>query len=205
MKKMIMFLLLNTLAAGASTMAQGSGYNVGDKASDFKLKNVDGKMVSLADYKDAKGFIVVFTCNHCPYAKAYEDRITALNAKFQPIGYPVIAINPNDPTQYPEDSYENMQKRANEKGYKFPYLFDADQTVYPAYGATRTPHVYVLTRKGNELIVEYIGAIDDNYEDASKVTHSYVAEAVNALLENKKPEITSTKAIGCSIKAKMAH
>ncbi len=196
---------MGAMTGSGTAMAQGAGYNVGDKASDFRLKNVDGRMVSLADYKDAKGFIVIFTCNHCPYAKAYEDRIIALNDKFQPLGYPVIAINPNDPTQYPEDSYENMQKRATQRGYKFPYLFDADQTVYPVYGATRTPHVYVLTKKGNDLIVEYIGAIDDNYEDASKVIHSYVSEAVTALLANKTPEITSTKAIGCSIKAKMAH
>src|SRR5579863_1570684 len=101
-----------------------SGYVVGDKATDFKLKNVDGKMVSLSDYKNDKGFIVVFTCNHCPFAKAYEDRIIALNGKYASQGYPVIAINPNDPTQIEEDSYANMQARAKAKNYQFPYLLD---------------------------------------------------------------------------------
>jgi peroxiredoxin len=202
MRKMKIFFVMTALAAGFTSLGQESGYKIGDKATDFKLKNVDGRMISLSDFQNTKGFIVVFTCNHCPYAKAYEDRIIALNDKYQPKGYPVVAINPNDPVQYPEDNYENMQKRAKEKGYKFPYLVDADQTVYPAYGATRTPHVFILKREGNDLIVEYIGTIDDNFEDASKVIHPYVAEAVDALLADKMPEITTTKAIGCTIKAK---
>jgi len=185
-----------------STAALAGGYNVGDKAKDFKLKNVDGKWVSLSDYPDAKGFIVIFTCNHCPYAKAYEDRIIELNKEFAHEGYPVIAINPNDPTNYPEDSFENMQKRAEEKGYAFPYLFDSEQTVYPEYGATRTPHIYVLSKEGKDLVVEYIGAIDNNYQDASQANEHYVADAVRALLKGGKPKVTMTKAVGCSIKAK---
>src|ERR1700683_2264957 len=118
MKKLA--ILATALVALASFT--GTGYKVGDKAADFKLKNVDGKMVSMADYKDAKGFIVVFTCNHCPFAKAYEDRVIALNAKYASKGYPVIAINPNDPSQVEEDSYANMQARAKAKNYAFPYL-----------------------------------------------------------------------------------
>src|SRR3984885_560776 len=98
-----------------------TGYNVGDKAIDFKLKNVDGKIVSMADYKDAKGFIVIFTCNHCPFAKAYESRIMALDTKYKAKGYPVIAINPNDPTAVAEDNFETMQQRAKAKNYAFPY------------------------------------------------------------------------------------
>ena len=197
-------LILLTMVSGPKLFAGETGYHVGDQASDFKLKNVDGKWVSLSDYKGAKGFIVVFTCNHCPYAKAYEDRIIALNDKYAKAGYPVIAINPNDPTNYPEDSYENMQKRAREKNYQFPYLFDSEQTVYPVYGATRTPHVFVLSKNGNELTVEYIGAIDDNTQDASQVKEKYVEDAVDALLKGEKPAITTTKAIGCSIKAKQS-
>src|SRR6476620_5496600 len=104
-----------------------AGYKVGDKAADFKLKNVDGTMVSLADYKDAKGFIVVFTCNHCPYAKAYESRIMGLDKEFRSKGYPVIAINPNDPAIEPDDSYNNMGAVANKKGHPFPYLLDETQ------------------------------------------------------------------------------
>ena len=202
MKAISKMIILLTMISGANVFAGAGGYQVGDKAQDFKLMNVDGKWVSLADYKDAKGFIIVFTCNHCPYAKAYEDRIIALDRKYASSGYPVIAINPNDPVAYPEDSFENMQKRARDKGFTFPYLFDEEQTVYPQFGAVRTPHVFVLQKADGGMKVEYIGAIDDNYEDASLVTHKYVEDAVEALLAGKKPEVTTTKAIGCSIKVR---
>src|ERR1017187_7814667 len=110
-----------------SSFALESGYKTGDKAVDFKLKNVDGKMVSLADFKNSKGVVVVFTCNHCPYAKKYEDRIIALDQKYKAKGYPVVAIMPNDVDAVTEDSYDNMQKRAKEKHYGFPYLLDVSQ------------------------------------------------------------------------------
>ncbi len=197
MKKII---LLAALIYSAVFSASAQGYKVGDTATDFKLENVDGKMVSLADYPQAKGFIVIFTCNHCPYAKAYEDRIIALDKKYKPLGYPVIAINPNDPVSLPDDSYAKMQERAKEKGFTFPYLFDDGQKVYPAYGATRTPHVFVLQKTDKGNVVRYIGAIDDNYEDASAVKVPYVANAVDALLANKAVSPDFTKAIGCSIK-----
>lgn len=197
-----MMIITATIFSGNNLFAIQPPYQVGEKAADFKLKNVDGKWVSMSDYKDAKGLIIVFTCNHCPYAKAYEDRIIALDKKYASAGFPVIAINPNDPAAYPDDSFENMQKRAREKGYTFPYLFDEEQTVYPLFGATKTPHVFVLANTGTGFTVEYIGAIDDNYEDASKVTNKYVENAVDALLAGNKPGVTTTKAIGCSIKAK---
>lgn len=181
----------------------GGGYKPGSFAEDFKLKNVDGKMVSMSDYPNAKGFIVTFTCNHCPYAIAYEDRIIALNNKYAAKGYPVIAINPNDAKNYPDDSYENMQFRAKNKAFTFPYLYDETQEVAKRYGALRTPHVFVLQKENGKLSVKYIGAIDDNYEDASAVKEKYVEEAVNALLVNKPVKTTSTKAIGCSIKWKV--
>jgi peroxiredoxin len=177
------------------------GYKVGDTATDFKLKGVDNKMVSLSDYKDAKGYIVIFTCNHCPYAKAYEGRIIALNQKYASKGYPVIAINPNDPKMEPQDSFEAMKQRAKQKGFTFPYLFDEGQTIYPQYGATRTPHVFILQKENGKNIVKYIGAIDDNYSDANDVSHKYVEAAVDALLANKPVVETMTVAIGCSIKA----
>ncbi len=179
-----------------------TGYNVGDKAIDFKLKNVDGKMVSMADYKNAKGFIVTFTCNHCPFAKAYEDRIIALNAKYASLGYPVIAINPNDPKQVDEDSYTNMQKRAKDKNYTFPYLIDETQDIARSFGAAHTPHVYVLQKFGSEYLVKYIGAIDDNSNDPSAAKEKYVEDAVNDLLAGKSVRLPATKAIGCSIKWK---
>ena len=195
---------LAVLAAAVIALAsfKPAGYNVGDKATDFKLKNTDGKMVSLADFKDAKGFIVVFTCNHCPFAKAYEDRIIALNNKYASLGYPVIAINPNDPTQVDADSYANMQQRAKDKSYTFPYLVDETQNIAHAYGAAHTPHVFVLQKSGNDNVVKYIGAIDDNSDDASAVKQKYVEDAVNALLAGKPVPTSSTKAIGCSIKWK---
>lgn len=178
-----------------------SGYQVGDVASDFSLKNINNNNVSLEDFKEAKGFIVVFTCNHCPYAVAYEDRIIALDKKYKEKGYPVIAINPNNPAVQPKDSFELMKVRAKEKGFTFPYLFDDGQQVYPKYGATKTPHVYLLQKTKDGNVVRYIGAIDDNYNDESAVKTRYVENAVNSLLEGKEIEVKTTKAIGCSIKA----
>lgn len=179
-----------------------TGYAIGDAAADFLLKNVDGKQVALADYKDAKGFIVIFTCNHCPYAKAYEQRIMDLDKRYASKGYPVIAISPNDPVLEPKDSYEEMQKLAKAKGYTFPYLIDEAQTVYPSFGATKTPHVFVLQKENNQNIVKYIGAIDDNYEHADQVKHKYAEAAVDALLAGKPVETATTVAIGCGIKDK---
>ena len=176
------------------------GYKVGDKAADFKLKNTNGKLVSLADNKAAKGYIVVFTCNTCPYAKAYESRIVDLNTKYAPLGYPIMAINPNDASKVPGDSYAAMQT----KKYAFPYLQDESQQVAKTFGATRTPHLYILTRQGSDFVVSYIGAIDDNSEDASLVKTKYVENAMTEIMAGKAPSTNSTKAIGCTIKWKQA-
>ena len=176
-----------------------TGYKVGDKATDFKLKSVDNKMYSMADYKDAKGFIVVFTCNHCPFAVKYEDRIIDLAKKYKSKGYILLAINPNDPAAQPDDSFELMQKRAKEKKFTFPYLFDEGQKIYPQYGATKTPHVFLLDKN---LVVKYIGAIDDNVEDASEVKEKYLENAIAALEKGQEPTPNTTKAIGCTIKDK---
>ncbi|MFY7730814.1 MAG: thioredoxin family protein [Flavobacterium sp.] len=205
MKKTLKFLslvlVMGALAAFTTADAPAAGYKVGDVATDFSLKNINGKKVSLKDFKSAKGFIVVFTCNHCPYAQAYEDRVLALDKKFKAKGYPIIAINPNNPDKVAEDSFENMQKRAKEKKYSFPYLLDEGQKIYPQYGATKTPHVYVLQKTANGNVVKYIGAIDDNYEDGKLAKKHYVEDAVNALLAGKEVPVKETKAIGCSIKA----
>lgn len=216
---LLSFLLIGTMACNSSRDKSGAeetsekttatnedkstaqGYAVGDIATDFSLKNIDGQMVSLADYEEAKGFIVIFTCNHCPYSVANEDRIIALDGKYKEKGYPVIAINPNNPETYPADSYENMIVRAEEKGFTFPYLLDDGQKIFPQYGATKTPHVYVLEKTAEGNRVAYIGAIDDNVKDASSAETKYVEDAVDALLAGGKPPVTETKAIGCSIKS----
>lgn len=177
-----------------------TGYKIGDVATDFNLKNIDGNMVSLSNYKEAKGFIVIFTCNTCPYAVAYEDRIEGLNKKYASQGYPVIAIMPNNPEVKPGDNMEAMKARAKAKGFTFPYLMDEGQKIYPQYGATKTPHVYVLQKTSKGNVVKYIGAIDDNYQDAAAVNTKYVENAVDALMAGKEIKEKETRAIGCTIK-----
>jgi peroxiredoxin len=176
------------------------GYTIGSEAADINLLNVDNKMVSYDDYPDAKGFIVIFTCNTCPYAVASEDRIIALDKEFKSMGYPVIAINPNDPAVQPDDTFELMQKKAKEKGFTFPYLFDKSNTVYAKYGATKTPHVYLLKKEKGKKIVKYIGAIDDNVRNGAAVKQRFLANAVKELIAGKEVSVKETKAIGCSVK-----
>ncbi len=193
-------LLLTTALLSARFVSDG--YQVGDVVQDFKLKNVDGKMISLADQKGAKGYIIAFTCNTCPVVKAYEDRILALNEQFAAKGFPLIAIQSNDADRSPGDSYAAMQQRAKTKNYAFPYLYDETQTVARAFGATNTPHLFVVKRDGEQYRVAYIGAVDNNQRDPSAATKHYVADAVNELLAGKPVTTTSAKAIGCGIKWK---
>lgn len=186
------------LLFGSSLWAQG--YGIGDEVKPFALKNVDGKTWKLKKLKKSKGAIVVFTCNHCPYSVAYEERLIALDKKYKKLGYPVIAINPNDPAVAPDDSYEKMKERATEKEFSFPYLFDAKQEVYPQFGATKTPHCYILQKdEVGKMRVAYIGAVDDS-KDTEDVEQHYLSDALDALLAGKKPEPATTKAFGCSIK-----
>lgn len=198
--KLVVVCAVFAVATAFTLATDNRGYDIGDAATDYKLENVDGKMVSLSDYEDAKGFIVIFTCNTCPYAVANEDRIIALDNKYKAKGYPVIAINPNDPAAQPDDTMEKMQAKAKEKGFTFPYLMDKGQKIYPQYGATKTPHTYILQKAEGKFIVEYIGAIDNSSRDESAVTERYVEDAVDALLSGEKPKVKTTKAIGCSIK-----
>ena len=174
-------------------------YGIGDIVPDFRLKNVDGKMVSLSDYRNAKGVILIFDCNTCPYAKAYNDRIIALNQMYSAKGFPVITINSNDVDQSAGDSFAEMVSRARSKNYDFPYLLDASQKVARAFGATNTPHVFVLQREGSNFIVRYIGAIDNNARSAAKADKKYVEDAVNALLNESEVPVQKTKAVGCGI------
>lgn len=198
--KKLMF--LSALMMMLSSFRPEGGYKVGDRAADFKLMNVDDKMVSLADYPDAKGFIIVFTCNHCPFSVKYEDRINALDKKYKAKGYPVIAINPNDASQHASDDFASMKKRAKEKKFSFPYLHDETQAVATAFGASRTPHVYLLQKQAAGTAVKYIGAIDDNSDSEKQVKEKYLENAVDALLADKPVSPDFTKAIGCTIKWK---
>lgn len=198
--KLITALVFVSILSAFTINISGSGYQIGDVIEDFELKNIDGNMVSLSNYKDAKGFIITFTCNTCPYAVMYEERIMDLDKKYATKGYPVIAIMPNNVKVKPGDSFEAMKKRATTKGYTFPYLIDEGQKVYPKFGATKTPQMYVVQKTKKGMEVEYIGAIDDNYQDASAVKQKYVEDAVDALLEGKEVKEKETRAIGCSIK-----
>jgi len=201
--KNLFSLLIVALAAvsiQATNTGTGDGLQVGDKAIDFNLKGVDGEMHSLADFADAKGVIVVFTCNHCPYAVMYEDRLIELHNEYAPKGYPVVAINPNDPEIVPGDSFENMIKRSDEKSFPFHYLMDEGQKIFPQYGAKKTPHVFLLD---SERVVQYIGAIDNNARSAESVTETYLEDAIMALESGSKPDPNYTKAIGCSVKCSM--
>ena len=196
MKKYLLLSIM--LVAALGVMAQLSP---GDNAPDFTLKNVDGKMISLSDFEDQKGAIVIFTCNGCPVSKAYESRIIDLDNKYSKQGFPVIAINPNDPEMAPADSYENMQTLAAEKSYPFPYLFDENQTVFPEYGATRTPHTFLLVKDNDEFKVAYVGSIDDD-KKKDRVEESFLEDAIAAVNNGQTPKIQETKAIGCGIKKK---
>ncbi len=193
---------VTVLAISAMDTMEEDGYGVGAYVEDFKLPNVDGKSVSLTGDALAKGYIVVFTCNTCPYAKLYEDRVIELDKKYRAKGYPVVAINPNDVSKQPDDSMEKMKARSQTKNYTFPYLRDDSQDVAKRFGATKTPHVYVLNKESGKFKVEYIGAIDDSPREASDVTERYVEDAIDALMSGKKPTITTKRAIGCTIKWK---
>lgn len=199
--KTTLFLLLPLLAlvAAAFTPDGKKGYQIGDAAADFKLKNVDGKTVSLADFKDAKGAIVVFSCNHCPWVVKYEDRINDLSKKYAKKGFPLVAINSNDVQRQPEDSFDKMVERHKQKKFNFPYVYDQTQQVAMAFGAEKTPHVYVLNKEGDKWVVRYIGAIDDN-ADPKGVKVKYVEDAIEALTSGKEVAVKETKAIGCTIK-----
>ena len=200
MKKIILLLALAFSAFIAQ--AQTATLKAGDTAPDFKLKNVNNKEVSFASFPKAKGFIIVFTCNTCPYAVGYEQRIIDLDKKFSSQGYPVIAINPNDPEASKADAFDKMQDLAKSKKYPFPYLFDAGQKVTDAYGAKHTPHIFIVSKTAKGNVIEYVGAIDNDPEGTKAEKIKYAEDAIAALKSNQKPAVTQTKEIGCSVKRK---
>lgn len=197
--KKILFMSAALLLILASPMQ--AQLKIGDKAPDFKLRNVDNSWVALKDYSDQKGVVVIFSCNHCPYVKLYEERYVALQEEFGPRKFPLVAINSNDSTIVAEDGFSYMVQNAAEKGFNFPYLLD-DKQLFKAYGATRTPHVYLLKNDGKHFTVAYIGAIDDNPQDASDVKDHYLAQAIEAVLKGEQPSPAETRAVGCTIKFK---
>ena len=166
-------------------------------ASDVKMKNIDGKDVSIADVRGKKGTLVVFTCNACPWARAWEKRIAEVgnNAKKQGIG--VIAINSNDPDIQPGDSYAEMKTRAKTLKITYPYVVDASSDVARAFGASRTPEIFLFDADGKLV---YRGTVDDNAKEPSKVTKTYLKDAVTAVASGKTVEVADTKAFGCGIK-----
>lgn len=171
---------------------------IGDKAPEFNLIGIDEKYYSLDSFKDKKLLCVIFSCNHCPYVKAYEDRIIAIQKEFEN-DLQVVAINSNDEINYPEDSFENMKIRAKEKSYNFPYLRDADQKVAEAYGATHTPEIFLFDA---ERKLQYHGRIDDNWNYTNQVKEPYLKNAITQLLNGEEVKVKETYSIGCTIKWK---
>lgn len=170
---------------------------IGQKAKYFSLPGVDGRNHSLTEFKDKKAALVIFSCNHCPYVQAYEDRIMDIQRDYQTKGLQVIAINSNDSVNYPEDSFENMVKRAKERQFNFLYLRDETQQTARDYGATHTPHLFLLD---GSFALCYTGKIDDNWQEPGKVTQKYLRDALDAVLDGKPVPRPETHAIGCTIK-----
>lgn len=197
MTRIAIFIMLVLISINAAFIIYA--YKLEDEIKDFKLPNVDGKMVSLSDYATAKGFLIIFTCNHCPYAKSYEERIIKLQLKYG-VSYPVIAINSNDAVAYPEDSFEAMKKRAAQRKYPFVYLHDESQDVARIFGATKTPDVFLIHKEEGKNVIKYVGAIDDNYQNESAVKKHYIDDAIAALEKGQEITVKETKGIGCSIK-----
>jgi peroxiredoxin len=199
MKKTQWLLLLLICNVWLAFAPQSKG-KPGDTVADFRLPNVDGRMVTMKDYSEAKGFIIVFTCNHCPFAKRYEDRLNAMDKKYAPLGYPVIAISSSDVGLIKQDGFQEMVKKAKDKHFTFPYLLDSSQLVAQMFGAAKTPHAFVVQRVGSHNIIKYSGAIDNNGAEPERATQHYVTDAVDALLAGQPIAITCTKSIGCEIK-----
>ena len=171
---------------------------IGKTITDFSLKNIDGKKLSLGSFSNAKGFIIIFTCNHCPFARLYPERLNNLNTKYKPLGIPLIAINSMDTLVYEDESFELMQKKAETEKLNFPYLQDNLQSVGKDFGAQHTPNAFVIWRENNNWVIKYCGAVDDNGEHPEKAT-PYIAHAVDELLNNKAVSKPETQSFGCKI------
>ncbi len=199
-----LLLLSGLVWLSLSAMAQDKAlivkpYFIGDGVAGFALKNVDENTVKLSDYANRPGLIVVFLSNHCPFSKAYEDRLLALDRTLGPKGFSVLAIMSDDPATYEADSFANMKVHAREKNFSFPYLFDDTQSVARSFGAIRTPQAFVLYRVAGKFELVYSGAIDDSPQDAQAVQQRYIEMAVNDLLAGRPVARPVTKPVGCAI------
>jgi len=172
---------------------------IGKEVNDFSLMNVDGKMVSLSDYKTSKGVIIIFTSNHCPFAKLYPKRMNQLHAQYAKMGIPLLAISSTDTIMYQEDCFIKMKAKAIAEKFKFPYLYDGSQQVAKNFNADKTPHAFVIWKENNQWIIKYNGAIDDNGAEPQKVQNNYISNAIEELLHGKVVSLTETKSIGCKI------
>jgi peroxiredoxin len=187
-------LVVAALTAIMAARGYAGELKVGMVAPDFKgIIGTDGHKHSLADFKKAKLVVLVFTCNHCPVAQAYEDRLVALQKKYRTSDVQLVAVNVNN---IPEDRLDEMKKRAKQKGFNFPYIYDASQKLGRDYGAKVTPHVFVLDQ---DRKIAYMGAIDDNMQ-ADKAKTPHLRNALDALLNGEKPPRPVTKQFGCGIK-----
>ena len=183
----------------ANSVADSSTIKQNAIVQPFLLKCVSGEFVGMSTYPEAKGMIVVFTCNHCPFAKLYPERMNELYRKYAAQGIPLLAISSTDTVLFEEDGFAEMQKISQQQGFIFPYLFDAEQTVVQDFGAQKTPHAFVLARSEKGWKIVYSGSIDDNGADPSAVKHKYVEDAVRAVLKHKKVKVAHTSSIGCFI------
>lgn len=172
---------------------------IGSRAPGFSLPAVDGKFYSLNSFLDKKILVIIFSCNHCPYVQAYEQRIIEIQKEFENRGVQIIAINSNDDIKYPEDSFEEMKKRAADKNFNFPYLRDETQEVARSYGATHTPQIFLFDENRK---LRYEGKIDDNWQEPEKVKSRYLRDAILEVLEGKEVSVPETFSIGCTIKWK---
>jgi peroxiredoxin len=168
--------------------------------TDFRLPSVSGNEVSLSDYPDAVGFIIVFTSNNCPFAKLYPKRLNELNDIYKPKGIPLIAIRSTDVSIMPEDAFDKMGKLVKQQNLHFPYLADDMQEAAKNFHAEKTPHAFVIWKENGKWVIKYSGAIDDNGAEPEKVQHSYVKEALEDLLNGRAVKIPVTKSVGCAIK-----
>src|SRR6185295_6643971 len=183
--------------AGESTGGLALGTKVPAGVAKTKMKNVDGKMLSIADVTGKSGTLVVFTCNHCPFAKAWEERIVELANTYAGKGIGVVLVNANDPTTHPEDGYAEMQTRAKSRGMKIPYVVDETSGVARAFGASVTPEAFLFDKTGK---LAYHGTIDDNRKEPDKVKARYLKDALDAVVGGKAPAVPETKGLGCGIK-----
>jgi peroxiredoxin len=186
------------LVASVSVAASAFGLNIGDKApsTSVKMKNVDGSEVSIADVTGKEGTLVIFSCNHCPFVKAWQDRIASIGNAAKGKGVGVIVINSNDPASYPEDSFTEMQARAKQLGFTFPYVVDATSGVARSFDATRTPEAFLFDKDGKLV---YHGAIDDS-QKVDQVSQHFLQDAIDAATAGKDIPVKETKFVGCGIK-----